>query len=58
MESGKCGCDSDQRVLKAGGRGFRIIGFFKGFRIVKNHKEIAAELDLSAGQLPDPGGHF
>ena len=32
--------------------------FVKGFRIVKNHKEIAAELDLSAGQLPDPGGHF
>ena len=32
--------------------------FFKGFRIVKNHKEIAAELDLSAGQLPDPGGYF
>ena len=32
--------------------------FVKGFRIVKNYKEIAAELDLSAGQLPDPGGHF
>jgi hypothetical protein len=32
--------------------------FVKRFRIVKNDKEIAAELDLSAGQLPDPDGHF
>ena len=32
--------------------------FIKGFRVVKNHKEIAAALDLSAGQRPDPDGHF
>ena len=32
--------------------------FVKGSRFVKNHKEIAAELDLPAGQWPGSDGHF